>query len=76
MLVGAHAVLCFKCNQPGHLARECLGGQVPAHLLAPVCLRCGREDCPAAHAGDYVRCGLSACLLPNDCVHAAEVPAV
>ena len=53
MLACACAALCFKCNQPGHLARDCLS----ARVATPVCLRCGREDCPAASAGDYVRCG-------------------
>ncbi|CAK0787051.1 hypothetical protein CVIRNUC_010267 [Coccomyxa viridis] len=43
--------LCYKCNQPGHLARDCASAQV----VTAVCLRCGREDCPAAYAGDYVR---------------------
>ncbi|GAB4823844.1 hypothetical protein N2152v2_010890 [Parachlorella kessleri] len=52
--------LCHNCGRPGHMARDCGYGR---HKVAsweqeagpPVCLRCGREDCPCAGQRDYVR---------------------
>ena len=39
-------------------SRATLHGTAPARRwVTAVCLRCGREDCPAAYAGDYVRSG-------------------
>lgn len=50
--------LCFRCNRPGHMARDCPYGYSAGtwdDVGAPVCLRCGREDCPCAGQRDYVR---------------------
>jgi hypothetical protein len=50
--------LCWRCQRPGHLARDCPYGyrQQDSWDDAPaVCLRCGSESCPCAGEKDYVR---------------------
>ena len=50
------AALCFKCQQPGHLARDCPSKfQNAEQQEAAVCLRCGRNTCPAAGVPDFHR---------------------
>ena len=65
MPVDIWAELCYKCQRPGHLARDCPGAtgapawpgaEEGAREPPAVCLRCGRPDCAAAGQGDFVRC--------------------
>ena len=47
-------VICFRCNRPGHIARDCTAA---AAGWAAACLRCGRDACPDACAGRCAREG-------------------
>lgn len=63
------AGLCWKCQKRGHLSRECpygAGGLEPWESGAagpPLCMRCGRGECPAAGQRDYFRAE-GGCTMP------------
>lgn len=51
--------LCWRCQRPGHMARDCPYGYRQQatwdEAAPPVCLRCGSETCPCAGEKDFVR---------------------
>lgn len=57
--LAVHAVLCYKCEQRGHISRDCPNvGQFAtgsSSKAAKMCIRCGRSKCAAAGLPDYHR---------------------
>jgi len=57
-MLAVHAVLCYKCQKRGHIARECPNAGMVVDDSRKVCLRCGKSSCAAAGTQDYLRCVL------------------